>query len=116
MELLTVQEVARFLKVNPMTVRRYIASGRLPAVRVGRRVRVSREAAEALPLPLAPKGGPLREQRYTFQRPSDAEIARRQQLFDAIVASREQRRIAPLTAADLVRMAREEEERKHAGH
>ena len=32
-ELLTVAETARLLKVNPVTVRRYIADGRLPAAR-----------------------------------------------------------------------------------
>jgi len=36
MDLLTVHETAAMLKVNPDTVRRYITSGRLPAVRIGR--------------------------------------------------------------------------------
>ncbi len=36
-ELLTVKEVAARLKVNPQTVRRWIRSGRLPAVRVSAR-------------------------------------------------------------------------------
>ena len=40
MELLTVQETARLLKVAPITIRRSIANGRLPAVTVGRAVRV----------------------------------------------------------------------------
>jgi excisionase family DNA binding protein len=48
MELLTVQETAERLKVAPVTVRRSIASGRLPAVRVGRRVRVRPGALEEL--------------------------------------------------------------------
>ena len=48
MELLTVDETARLLKVAPVTVRRYIAEGRLPAVRVGRAVRVRRDAVGAV--------------------------------------------------------------------
>jgi len=36
-ELLTVKEVAARLKVNPQTVRRWIRTGRLPAVRYGAR-------------------------------------------------------------------------------
>jgi excisionase family DNA binding protein len=54
MELLTVQETARLLRLTPMTVRRYIAAGRLPAVRVGRRVRVERDAVQALVEPFKP--------------------------------------------------------------
>lgn len=48
MELLTVQETAEMLRVAPVTVRRYIASGRLAAVRVGRGVRVRKEEATAM--------------------------------------------------------------------
>jgi excisionase family DNA binding protein len=55
MEFLTVHETARLLKVTPITIRRYIASGRLPAVRVGRRVRVQREAVEAFIEPAVPR-------------------------------------------------------------
>ena len=56
MELLTVRESAELLRVTPITIRRYIAAGRLPAVRVGRGVRVRREAVEGLlePVALAP--------------------------------------------------------------
>lgn len=39
---LTVAEVAELLKVNQQTVRNWIDHGRLPAVRVGRRVRIKR--------------------------------------------------------------------------
>jgi excisionase family DNA binding protein len=42
-EFLTVYEVAGLLKVNQMTVRNWIDQGSLPAVRVGRRVRIRRE-------------------------------------------------------------------------
>jgi excisionase family DNA binding protein len=39
---LTVAEVAEWFKVNQQTVRNWIDQGRLPAVRVGRRVRIRR--------------------------------------------------------------------------
>jgi excisionase family DNA binding protein len=42
-EFLTVQEIARNLKLHPHTVRNWIAAGTLPAMRVGRRVRVRRD-------------------------------------------------------------------------
>ena len=51
MELMTIQEAADALRVKPVTVRRYIAKGRLKAVRVGRGLRVDREAVEQLPEP-----------------------------------------------------------------
>ncbi len=46
MDLLTVQETAALLKVSDGTVRRHVAAGRLPAVRVGRLIRIRREAVE----------------------------------------------------------------------
>jgi excisionase family DNA binding protein len=39
---LTVAEVAAMLKLNPQTVRNWIDQGSLPAVKVGRRVRIRR--------------------------------------------------------------------------
>jgi excisionase family DNA binding protein len=62
MELLTVDETARLLKVTQITVRRFIAEGRLPAVRVGRAVRVRREALDQLLKPVEPQpnGRPAR--------------------------------------------------------
>lgn len=41
-EFLTVAEVAEVLKLNQQTVRNWIEQGSLPAVRVGRRVRIKR--------------------------------------------------------------------------
>ena len=41
-EYLTVNEIAEHLKLNPQTVRNWIDQGALRAVRIGRRVRVSR--------------------------------------------------------------------------
>jgi excisionase family DNA binding protein len=47
-EFLTVNEVAATLKLNPQTVRNWIDAGTLPAIPVGRRVRVKREDFERL--------------------------------------------------------------------
>ena len=41
-EYLTVNEIAEHLKLNPQTLRNWIDQGSLPAVRIGRRVRVRR--------------------------------------------------------------------------
>jgi excisionase family DNA binding protein len=46
MELLTVKETADMLRVSQVTVRRYIASGKLAAVRVGRNIRIRRDDVE----------------------------------------------------------------------
>jgi len=45
-ELLTVEEVAKELRINPKTVRQYIASGELVALLVGRGYRISRDDLE----------------------------------------------------------------------
>jgi excisionase family DNA binding protein len=47
-EFLTVAEVAELLKLNQQTVRNWIDQGYLPAVRVGRRVRVRRSDLDQL--------------------------------------------------------------------
>lgn len=45
-EFLTVADVAELLKLNQQTVRNWIDHGSLPAVRVGRRVRIRRSDLE----------------------------------------------------------------------
>ncbi len=62
-DLLTVPEAAGILKVRPYTIYRWIAQGRLPAVRYSRRVlRVRRreleEMGQRLPTPAADTGAP----------------------------------------------------------
>ena len=47
-ELLTVKQVADLLQLHEMTIRRYIKTGKLGVVRIGRNVRVPRRAVEAL--------------------------------------------------------------------
>ena len=61
---LTVAEVAELLKLNQQTVRNWIDQGSLPAVRVGRRVRIRRSdfdrviAQSATAPPVAQHAGP----------------------------------------------------------
>ena len=55
MEYMTVQEAAHLLKVAPITIRRYITQGRLRAVKVGKAVRVKREALDELPQLIDPE-------------------------------------------------------------
>ena len=47
-ELLTLKEAARFLKVHERTVRRWVTIGQLRAVRIGRTVRIRRDALQDL--------------------------------------------------------------------
>src|SRR5437868_6767645 len=66
---LTVAEVAGLLKLNQQTVRNWIDQGSLPAVRMGRRVRIKRSDFERVieqnyspgTAPPAPAGGPSAE-------------------------------------------------------
>jgi len=65
-EFLTVAEVAELLKLNQQTVRNWIDAGSLPAIRVGRRVRIRRadldrildDGYQSTPPPSAPTSGP----------------------------------------------------------
>lgn len=45
--LLTKEQVAKVLQVTPRTVHSYIESGELPAVKIGRRVRITTEDLRA---------------------------------------------------------------------
>lgn len=58
MEYYTVSEVAELLRVSEMTVRRWIWSGKLSAVRAGRSVRVHRHALGCLTQPCSDAAGP----------------------------------------------------------
>ena len=61
--LLTVAEVAKLLQLNPQTIRNWIDQRTLPAIRIGRRVRIKREDLEQLltagygPARPSPNGG-----------------------------------------------------------
>jgi excisionase family DNA binding protein len=105
MELLTVNEVATMLRVSPLTVRRHIASGRLRALRVGRRIRVPRECVESAFYPAAkPKSSGAEEPGRS------EELTRRRQIVKEILEARRALGSRPgPTAVELIRMAREEE-------
>lgn len=125
MELLTVEETAKLLKINPMTVRRYITAGKLPAVKVGRRVRVRKEAVEGLLAPIAPKrpdadtiireeGGGMKEMEPFVARPLTTEERARglavvetlKRLHDQMLAERNGVPFSP--AWNLINEARDE--------
>ncbi len=46
-EVMTVSEVAQYLRVNPQTVYRKAKAGELPALRIGRAIRFRRSELEA---------------------------------------------------------------------
>ncbi len=46
-EILTVAEVAEYLRINPQTVYRKAKAGELPAVRIGRAIRFRRTELDA---------------------------------------------------------------------
>lgn len=43
MELLTVEEVAEYLKMNPQVVRRWLKDKRLPGIKIGKEWRIDRD-------------------------------------------------------------------------
>lgn len=57
-ELVPVEEAARELTLSTSTTWRHIRAGRLPAVRVGNSVRVSRSAIEHFVTPYEIRGAP----------------------------------------------------------
>jgi len=63
-EFLTVADIAGLLKLNSQTIRNWIDAGKLPAVRIGRRVRVLRRRradrvrAHHLPPGTSPQSSP----------------------------------------------------------
>lgn len=47
-ELFTVAEVATILKLNEQTIRTWIDAGDLPALRIGRRIRIRRDVLQRI--------------------------------------------------------------------
>ena len=73
MELLTVKETAQILRVSQITVRRYIASGRLSAERVGHGIRVRREAIEDFVTPVVAEQARQEQFYWPYRPPNYAE-------------------------------------------
>ena len=82
--LLTVDEVAKQLRLHPITVRRHIRSGRLPATRIGRSVRIREEDVQAtMELPKRVVDMTPEELRAHIMRPlPPEELERRKHAFD----------------------------------
>jgi excisionase family DNA binding protein len=53
-DVMTVAEIAAILKLNQQSVRNWIDQGALPAIRVGRRVRIRWGGVEAMMKPAGP--------------------------------------------------------------
>jgi excisionase family DNA binding protein len=81
-EFLTVAEVAELLKLNQQTVRNWIDAGTLPALKVGRRVRIRRadleaklEAGRTTAAPAARGSGPSADDFWSGATVGVAEVA-----------------------------------------
>jgi excisionase family DNA binding protein len=66
-DLLSIQEVAQMMQLHEVTIRRYIRAGKLAAVRIGRRIRVPREALEQLLQPVGARATTASEPGHTSQ-------------------------------------------------
>lgn len=94
-ELLSIQEVAQITGLHKMTIRRYIRSGQLEAVRIGRRIRIRREALEKLLTPVqsdatlkatAENTGYLKESAVVYEATSPTKTARSAQAIIGDIA------------------------------
>ena len=108
--LLSVSEAARTLGVSPSTIWRWIEAGKLPAYRIGpKKIRITKEDLGQMVQPAAERKGMTAAVEW-IKPVSKQEIQRRKALAERILENRERRAIAPLTASDLIHIAREEEQ------
>lgn len=102
-----VAEAARLMGMSHSTVCRWIESGRLPATRVGpKSIRINRRDVIAA---MSEVARPIRDTSSGTQvaiRGGAADLERRRDLVQRILANRERRVIAPRTASGLVAEAR----------
>lgn len=107
-DLLTVDEVARRLRLHHMTVRRQIRSGRLRAVRIGRSIRVREEDLEAFMKPekMHAEMSPAELREWIFRTPTPEELARRRRAGEEMRKLREQSKPLGMSTAALVRVSR----------
>jgi excisionase family DNA binding protein len=66
-DVLTVDEVARYLRVHPMTVQRWCRTGDLPAAKIGRAYRIKRGDLERWWVEHQAGAAPLYEQNHTAE-------------------------------------------------
>ena len=86
-ELLSIQEVAQITGLHEITIRRYVHSGELEAVRIGRRIRVRREAVDRLMKPLHPGPDPepaLQSEPYLKEGAAAYEVTSQRQAVETI--------------------------------
>lgn len=104
-KLLTVEEVARRLRLHQITVRRHIRSGRLPATKIGRSVRIKEEDIDALMESPKRVTEMTREgfREYVMRPPSREELERRRRWAEEIPALQQP---IDINTATLVRVGR----------
>jgi excisionase family DNA binding protein len=84
-ELLSIQEVAQITGLHEITIRRYVRSGELEAVRIGRRIRVQREAVDRLMKPMHPDPEPaLESEPYLKEGAAAYEVTSQRQAVETI--------------------------------
>jgi excisionase family DNA binding protein len=96
-KLLTIKEVAERLRVHEVTVRRYIAKGTVPAVKIGGGVRVRESDIKKVILPVGRGDGR-----------SESDKERIKRAIEMIYAVRSRSKPGKPSAAELIRMVRDE--------
>lgn len=102
-EYLTVREVAAMYRVNEITVRRHIRKGKLRAAKVGGRVRVRKEDAEALAQPALTAG----RLHIVIPEPTPEVLARRHELSRRMDELRAAMKPLGFSVVDIIREARD---------
>jgi excisionase family DNA binding protein len=102
-EYLTVRDVAAIYKVNEITVRRHIRSGKLRAAKIGGRVRVRKEDAEALAQPVLAQW----HLDVVIPQPTPEVLARRRELAARADALRASMKPLDISVVEIIRQARD---------